>query len=107
MSLNVSAIFPAIPGQFMGSRTEKSPLLSVFSAVRRVPEWISSVGEAGRVAMFHTPQWHDCTCCSVDAPGEKQETLGKSGAMRGTTRAGRRARFLAKMGVIEPRVVSV
>ena len=52
MSLKVSAIFPAIPGQFMGNRTEKSPLLSVFSAVRRVPESISSVGEAGSVAMF-------------------------------------------------------
>jgi hypothetical protein len=38
----------------MGSRTEKSPLLSVFKAVRRVPDSISSMGEAGRVAMCLT-----------------------------------------------------
>src|SRR5713226_2582640 len=54
MSLKVSATFPAMPGQFMGSRTEKSPLLSVFKAVRRVPESISSMGEAGRVAICLT-----------------------------------------------------
>ncbi len=51
MSLNVSAIFPDIPTQFIGRRTEKSPRWKAFSAVRSVAESTPSTGAAGEVAI--------------------------------------------------------
>src|SRR6266478_2124375 len=56
ISLNALPILPAMPCQFTGSRTEKSPFLRAFKAARRARWSISSAGDAGSTAMSKAPR---------------------------------------------------